>query len=44
MNLSFLKDIQREHFNEIATELMNHYCILKHDREITVMLFIVLPK
>ena len=31
MNLSFLKDIQREHFNEVATELMNHYCILKHD-------------
>ena len=31
MNLSFLKNIQREHFNEIATELMNHYCILKHD-------------
>lgn len=31
MNLNFLKDIQREHFNEVATKLMNHYCILKHD-------------
>lgn len=31
MNLSFLKNIQREHSNEIATERMNHYCILKHD-------------
>ena len=28
MNLSFLK-YTKEHFNEIATELMNHYCILK---------------
>lgn len=31
MNLNFLKDIQREHFNEVATRLTNHYCILKHD-------------
>lgn len=31
MNLSLLTDIRREHFREIATELMNRHCILKHD-------------
>ena len=31
MDLSFLTDIQRKCFRETAIELMNHYCILKHD-------------
>ena len=31
MDLSFLTNIQRECFRETAIELMNHYCILKHD-------------
>ena len=31
MDLSFFTDIQRECFRETAIELMNHYCILKHD-------------
>lgn len=31
MNLNFLKNISRECFNEVAAELMSHYCILKHD-------------
>ena len=31
MNLNFLTDIRRERFREAATELMNRYCILKHD-------------
>lgn len=31
MNLNIFADIQRERFREIALELMNCYCILKHD-------------
>lgn len=31
MDLNFLKGIQRKDFNEVATKLMNHYCILKYD-------------
>ncbi|MGM9805751.1 MAG: hypothetical protein ACI3Z7_04865 [Candidatus Aphodosoma sp.] len=31
MTLNFLGDIRRECFMEAANELINHYCILKHD-------------
>ena len=31
MNLSFLFEVSRYHFAEVAAELMNHYCIIKND-------------
>lgn len=31
MNLNFLLEIDRNHFKEIANELMNYYCITKND-------------
>lgn len=28
---NLLSDVRRENFGAIANELMNHYCVLKHD-------------